>query len=54
MLIDKTITPEDPEQPEERAWVGEGVEGRKRERSGTADEGVDGGEHIAAPLSVSI
>ena len=43
LLINENITPEDPEQPEERTWVGEGVEGRKRERSGTADEGVDGG-----------
>ena len=43
LLINENITPEDPEQPEERTWIGEGVEGRKRERSGTADEGVDGG-----------
>ena len=42
LLINENITPEDLEQPEERTWIGEGVEGRKRERSGTADEGVDG------------
>ena len=41
--VNENITTEDPEQPEERAGVSEGFEGRKREGSWTADEGVDGG-----------